>query len=384
MSEYRAFPGRLDESEAKVKEGHRLNLLHIDPYGSLAEARRLSEDMLEELKVGSLEQVRTTAARINSLLKDAVEMTQRHADFRRQNPKDIQCVQKKLWEYRTTDAALAPALTRTRQCYAQEHWEDMWRRYRTAGQHVQLTEQRLPEVERQSDDEHQDYDTARSTLDDMLARLREAEELQRNCRSAIEQLDRAYNSSKSKQEQAWSALDAAVKLVKQNSLRFSLTDQVDMVLARAESLNRELNQRLFVPPYRLGAIEQHVVRLTDLVNEFAGTVQQRLNQKRQAESALNQAQWSYNSTRAKVRSRIKVRRFEGPYTSVIQRVESLIAAGRYTEAVHECHDTNQIIDEMKRLYRREIAKERREAAARRASASSSGSSKKDDDGDDDE
>ncbi|MFB6367380.1 septation ring formation regulator EzrA, partial [Paenibacillus elgii] len=262
LSEYRAFPGRLNESEAKVKklvEGHGLNLLHIDPYGSLAEARRLSEDMLEELKVGSLEQVRTTAARVNGLLKDAVEMTQRHAAFRRQNPKDIQRVQKKLWEYRTTDAALAPALTRTRQYYAQEHWEDMWSRYRTAGQHVQLMEQRLPEVERQSDDEHQDYDTARSSLDDMLARLREAEELQRNCRSAIEQLDRAYRSLKSKQEQAWSALDAAVKLMKQNSLRFPMADQIDMVLARAESLNRELNQRLFVPPYRLGAIEQYVV-----------------------------------------------------------------------------------------------------------------------------
>ncbi|MFB6367843.1 hypothetical protein ACFCP7_28205, partial [Paenibacillus elgii] len=126
------------------------------------------------------------------------------------------------------------------------------------------------------------------------------------------------------------------------------------------------------------------VRLTDLVNEFAGAVQQRLDQKRQAESALNQAQSSYNSTRAKVRSRIKVRRFEGPYTSVIQRVESLIAAGRYIEAVHECHDMNKIIDEMKRLYRREMAKVRREAAARRGSASSSGSFKKDDDGDDDE
>ncbi|XOK60661.1 septation ring formation regulator EzrA [Paenibacillus elgii] len=376
LSEYRAFPGRLDQAEAKVKklvEEHRLNLLHIDPYGSLAEARRLSEDMLEELKAGNLEQVRTTAAQVSGLLKAAVEMTQRHATFRRQNPKDIQQVQKKLWDYRTTDAALAPALARTRQCYAQEHWQDMWSRYGTIDRHVKQMEQQLPEVKRQSDDDHQDYDTARSSLDDMLARFREAEEMQRNCRSAVEQLDRGYGSLKSKQGQAWSALEAAVKQVKQNNLRFLVADQVDMVLARAESLNNELNQRLFVQPYRLGAIEQHVVRLTDLANEFAGTVKQRLEQKRQAERALGQAQSSYRSTRAKVRSRIEVRRFDAPHTSVIQRVEGLIAGGRYIEAVHECHDMDKIINEMKRLYRREIEEEQRAAAARRASASSSSS-----------
>ncbi|KPV60424.1 hypothetical protein QJ48_05730 [Paenibacillus sp. A3] len=376
LNEYRAFPGRLDQAKAKVKklvEEHRLNLLHIDPYGSLADARRLSEDMLEELKAGNLEQVRTTAAQVSSLLKAAVEMTQRHAAFRRKNPKDIQHVQKKLWEYRTTDAALAPALARTRQCYAQEHWQDMWSRYGIIDRHVKQMEQQLPEVKRQSDEEHQDYDTARSSLDDMLARLREAEEMQRNCRSAIEQLDRGYGSLKSRQEQARSALDAAVKLVKQNSLRFLGADQIDMMLARADSLNNELNQRLFVPPYRLGAIEQHVVRLTDLANEFAGTVNQRLDQKRQAEKALNRAQSSYRSTRAKVRSRIEIRRFEGPYTSVIQRVEGHIAGGRYIEAVNECHDIDRIVGEMKRLYQREIDEERREAAARRASASSSSS-----------
>ena len=375
LNEYRAFPGRLDESEAKVTklvEQHRLILLHIDPYGSLAEARRLSEYLLEELKVGGLEQVRATAAQVNGLLKDAVEMTQRHAAFRRQNPKDIQHVQKKLGEYRTTDAALAPAFARTRQYYAQEHWEDMWGRYRAAERHVQQTEQRLPEVKRQSDDEHQDYDTARRTLDDMLARLGEAEEVQRQCRGAIEQLDRVYGSLKSRQEQAWSALEEAVRLVKQNSLRFPVADQVDMVLARADSLHNELNQRLFVPPYRLAAIEQHVGRLTDLVNEFTTSVKQRLDQKRQAERAFGQAQSSYRSARAKVRSRIEIRRFDGPYASVIQRVEGLIARGHYIEAVNECHDIDKIVGEMKRLYHREIEEERRAAAARRASASSSG------------
>lgn len=360
-----------EEIETIVQE-NRLKLLHIDPYGNLNKAKDQAALMLEHLKLGAIDEVRTLADSIDSLMNDAMEMTKRHAHLRKKNSLDIPLIREKLAALHETDRRLSNQFARVRISYAEKHWNDAWERYMELDQCLKRFREQLDQANLWSNDDNQNYDEARKLLDAVLEGLGTADKYVDECQGVINQLDKTLERLRKEYDKGWAIFTNATTLIQNKDIRFHpgydierMTQQVHLLQGQAE----HVHSGNYID---LSALEQVIVQLKNEAQQFADMVNRVLANKQKAEQTLRSYQSNYHSVHNKVRSRLNTSRYKHQFTSYVSSVEELISHGYYEEAVERAQDIHPLLRSMEQEYSNIVVQE---AKSRESDSSdSSGSS----------
>lgn len=363
LDKYNDFPNTVAhcrERIAEIVKQHQLQtvMLRVRPQAHLEQARALIEDMLADLKTGAMDAVRKRSEEIDNMLATAVEMTQRQAQLKENNAKDIGLIEKKLTQYAEEGPQLANEAVRIRLTYAETHWKAMIKRYEQSDKSIQETTERLPEIKQLSQDDHQQFELAREALDEAMKRLAEADAIQEQCKETFEQLDDRLFEAQQQDEKLGEAFQRILRSIDKESLPNSA--EQERLESHVRSLRAEAEKLLAASPYHLDHIEKTISQLELEVKRFTEHVDQVVRQKREAEEQYREAKSRFQSVYSRSSSKINKRSYNKSFDSVMVQAESMIARGMYAEAVRQLIEVDGIVGEMEREYRMAVEMERRQ------------------------
>ncbi|WP_249730573.1 YgcG family protein [Paenibacillus sp. J2TS4] len=377
LEKYSTFPQTVSDCRREIEQivaSNSLKLLRMNPYFMLEEAKQCTAPLFAELQIGSMEKVRKIVEQMDSLLAKALEMTKRQAFLRHKNKKDIEYIEQKLAQFAAEGPALDDLLADMQKRFVQEHWADLAVGLQAAKGSLRDTTVKLPEVIRLTDDDHQEFEEARESIDVMLRCLAEMDQTAQGCRTTSRQLNEAIEYQRRDADLNWKHYMDAVQLVKRKGLRFSDGMGAEQAQAIIHDLFQKLNFVLNTPPYSMDEIERHAKQISSQSSAFITRVRRALEEKDEALRSLSQMQSRYRSIVSKTRKKISIKSYDRRYNSIINQVENLITAGHYFSAVEQVNTIRGITNEMEREYSRKLSAERAAASSSSWGSSSSGSS----------
>lgn len=165
-----AVRGRLDRLIAE----HSLRNMKVQPYANLDQAEAAMTRLEQELRSGDLDEVRTIGAAVDSLLQDAVEMTERQAEYRAANRRDIDAVRSGWSRLQQDSERLERAIGAASGRYAERHLSASRDTLASWTQRLREASGELPAIELLTSDERGEYEQARGKLDRLLSLQEEA------------------------------------------------------------------------------------------------------------------------------------------------------------------------------------------------------------------
>ena len=374
--QYQRFPEQMNQSRnsvSQIAEEHRLKLVRIDPYGKIEEAQQSNEQMLDRLKLGDIPATAQHAERASLLLAEAVQITQRLADLKLKNARDIQSIETKLSQYAAQDRELSALTARAQTQYRGKHWEQAWRQYREELQAVDTVQSALRRVTQWCDEDVQEYEQARSELDHILALLQKLDQAAEQYNDLIHKLDRKLEEAKQMQASAEDSFAQGLHTIDRHRI-YSNWQQQEKSLAAMQSSIRQL---LAQQPYDMDLLTDTGTRFMNEANQFLSAVERAAIQKQNVEQELARMEQRYRSSSAKYGSRLNVHQYGSQFSSISTDVDRLMHNGAYDEAARK----SGILTAMEQAYESIIRQERqqeeaaaRQAANRNTSGNSSGGS----------
>jgi len=365
--QYQRFPEQMNQSRnsvSQIAEEHRLKLVRIDPYGKIEEAQQSNEQMLDRLKLGDIPATAQHAERASLLLAEAVQITQRLADLKLKNARDIQSIETKLSQYAAQDRELSALTARAQTQYRGKHWEQAWRQYREELQAVDTVQSALRRVTQWCDEDVQEYEQARSELDHILALLQKLDQAAEQYNDLIHKLDRKLKEAKQMQASAEDSFAQGLHTIDRHRI-YSNWQQQEKSLAAMQSSIRQL---LAQQPYDMDLLTDTGTRFLNEANQFLSAIERAAVQKQNVEQELARMEQRYRSSSAKYGSRLNVHQYGSQFSSISTDVDRLMHNGAYDEAARKAAALSGILTAMEQAYESIIRQERQqeEAAARQA------------------
>ena len=270
---------------AGVIEQNSLQNMKVKPYDTLEQARKTAETLEAPLRSGDMDQVRSIAATMDTLLAEAVTMTERQAQIRQNNRRDLETVRSS-WSVLTQrrnelQSRLAEARTR----FAEQHLTEAAEALDTSGARMRQGAAEVPQIETWTSDERGEYDNARSGLDRLLTLQEETTREFSNVSQSLDELNERLDAVQRLFTEGQGRADSAQRLLESRGLSRQSRFEVSL-LPEYE----QLESRLAARPYDLDDLEtlgrSYAAQISSFVEEANGLVRQKEEAERQAQLAM--------------------------------------------------------------------------------------------------
>ncbi|MFF2481867.1 TPM domain-containing protein [Paenibacillus sp. NPDC058071] len=372
LDKYRSMPAvaaDCREQIVRITAEHQIGkaVARLNPYALIEEARAAIEELYSKLQAGFLDEVASLAAEADRLLGEAIAVANRQAELKQLNGKDIGYLDSKQVSYVQNAVSLEGHWGRIRSQYAPGHWQQTFESYERMGRNIRKAEMSLPELKRLSGDEEQQYDRARELLDVLMAESRSADETIADCGRLFQELDDRLNRIKRQTDELQKQFERTILLAKRESLPWNDGWRQSSTVIE-ESYNK-LTAWLRTPPFWLDELEAELRHFEGDVLSLQSQVNRKLEEKRDAERRMREAQAMYDKVYRRAGSRINRHHYDNNFGSLSQHTQQMIAAGMYAQAISEMAGLHKIVEQMNRDYRAAEEEERREAMARQQQSS---------------
>ncbi|MFF2091129.1 septation ring formation regulator EzrA [Paenibacillus sp. NPDC058174] len=367
MSKHRDFAAVTAERRAEMERitdenGIRKAIMRLNPFALLDQARVVMEKLHERLHEGAMDEVIQLGDEADRLLAEAVGIANRQAELKKLNRKDIDYLVEKQQPFQQDIAELEQQFGYIRSTYSKHHWLKLYERFEQMKADVQEAARQLPELDRLTGDSEQHYDRARELIDGWLGRYHECDDTIADCRGGFRELDERQQRAKRSVDSLWSQFDGIQSLVRREALPMNQGWQQSYTAI--EGAYRKLSSVLSLPPLQMDEIESELQQFEDDVHALQGQVNRKLEEKREAERRMREAQAMYDTVYRRAGSKINRHVYSSNFTSLSEQTKQMIAAGMYAQAISEMAGLTRIVDQMHRDYEAVEAEERREEMMR--------------------
>jgi DNA repair exonuclease SbcCD ATPase subunit len=246
-----------------------------------------------------MDEVRRIGVSMDALLAEAVAMTERQAQIRQNNRRDLETVRSQ-WSVLTQRRnELQGKITEARNQFAAQHVESLERGLEEAGAALRQGAGEVPQIETWTSDARGEYDNARSGLDRLLTLQDETAGSFSSIAGSLESLYERLDSLRWLFTEGQSRADAAHHLLQSRGLGGKSRFQLSLLPEYAE-----LEQRLASRPYNLDELESTGRSYASQISGFVEEANRLVRQKEEAERAAQLAMLREQQRREQARRRM--------------------------------------------------------------------------------
>ncbi|MDF9840901.1 MULTISPECIES: TPM domain-containing protein [unclassified Paenibacillus] len=282
------FPGVLAAARTKIAGIIEQNALHnmkVKPYDNLDQARSAAETLQAPLRSGDMDQVRSIAATMDLLVQEAVAMTERQAQIRQSNHRDLETVRSGWSGLQSRLSGLQSRLAEARTRFAEQHLASIAEVLDSSGARLREGPGEMPQIETWTSDERGEYDNARSGLDRLLTLQEETAKQFSSVSQSLDELNARLEGVKRLFQEGLGRADSAQRLLASRGLAGRSRFQASLLPEYGQ-----LESRLSLRPYNLDELESlgrsYAAQISSFVEEANRLVRQKEEAERQAQLAM--------------------------------------------------------------------------------------------------
>ncbi|CAM4211170.1 TPM domain-containing protein [Paenibacillus typhae] len=282
------FPGVLAAARTKIAGIIEQNALHnmkVKPYDNLDQARSAAETLQAPLRSGEMDQVRSIAATMDMLVQEAVAMTERQAQIRQSNRRDLETVRSSWSGLTQRLSGLQSRLAEARMRFAEQHLASLAELLDSSGDRLREGAGEVPQIETWTSDERGEYDNARSGLDRLLTLQEETAKQFSSVSQSLDELNERLEGVKRLFQEGLGRADSAQRLLESRGLAGRSRFQASLLPEYGQ-----LESRLNLRPYNLDELESlgrsYAAQISSFVEEANRLVRQKEEAERQAQLAM--------------------------------------------------------------------------------------------------
>lgn len=353
-----------DKSEAvraeivKIMETHQLYRIKVRPFERLDDAREQMNRLENFLRQGNMGEVRKSSERAHAMLKEALGMTKRQAELRGKNRSDLDRLYGHIQQFHNESAVLQSLLHHCRSLYVPRHWQSWEQALAKESQEVRMMNNKLPEAERLTHDEEQEFEEARVIIDNETITMANVQQRIREMKETLEELDDRLQAVR---HELAAAQEVFVSQQKTLQIHNVVTMNHSLLSGLPDSFWRNVQivgEALSSPLYDLDYLENAAESCTQDAEHFTYGVQDIVRQKEEAERISVRVEQRYKQVARKAS-----RGFKKTYKSYRLRVDQLFEQGMYAEASHELLNIENYINRVEsEIRQQEILEQQRRAA----------------------
>ncbi|GAB6992317.1 TPM domain-containing protein [Paenibacillus pini] len=362
------YPEQLASSRSKVDQliaEHMLERIKVTPYVTLDQSREEMQKLSERLQHGDMDEVRTHWERADSMLADAVAMTERQALLRKTNPVDLDKISQRINVFNNTRSEANTKVIDIRARYEHHHWGDVFDQLEHMAAKVQQSQQELPTISVWNDDEHQEFDKAREAIDRLQQQMDEAETVLKQCLDTFEELDRWLQRLQQHTEELQRQYANIQNLLERKGISLRQNTQLQNALNIIPAKIYGLKQALQVTPHDLDQLDTEYKAVEQNVAAFEQSAETIIRQKEEAEQMMLSLNQRVQSLHGGYARRLNM---QGGYSAQASQIQNLLMAGMYLEAQQRLSQANVEVERVEREMREaqmlEEQQRRREEEAR--------------------
>lgn len=298
------FPGVLAAARNKIAaliEQNSLQNMKIKPYETLEQAAAAATALEAPLRSGDMDEVRKIAAQLDSLLSEAIAMTERQALIRQNNHRDLEIIRSNWSVLTERKNQLQNQITEARIRFTEPDLSSLGQTLEEADKRLRQSAEEVTQIEIWTSDARGEYESARTGLDRLLG-LQEATSSQFDgIAESLNALDERLNTVRRLFTEGHERVDSAQRLLHSRGLSSRSRFQLSMLPEFGM-----LEQRLTAQPYDLEELESlgrsYASQISSFVEEVNRLVRQREEEERQAQLALLREQQRREMARKRMSS----------------------------------------------------------------------------------
>ncbi|KGE19691.1 TPM domain-containing protein [Paenibacillus wynnii] len=281
------FPETLAAIRTKMTgiiEQNSLQNMKVKPYDLLEKASVEAANLEVPLSKGDMDEVRKIGARLDTLLLDAVSMTERQALIRKDNRRDLETVRSNWSRLHQRRETLQARIMESRARFIEQHLAAAKNDLEAWSTRIREGAEEVPQIESWTSDERGEYDHARSALDRLLSLQEEANRQFNEISGSLDSLNERLNTIIHLFSEGQERVDSAEQLLQSRGFilrsHFNLSSLPEFT---------ELQHKLSAGPYHLDDLEalahSYQSQIETFVNEATRLVRQKEEEERQAQLA---------------------------------------------------------------------------------------------------
>ncbi|WP_379142197.1 TPM domain-containing protein [Paenibacillus sp. sgz500992] len=282
------FPGVLAAARSTIAALIEQNSLHnmkVKPYENLDQASAAAATLEAPLRSGDMDEVRKIAARMDTLLGDAIAMTERQALIRQNNLRDLDTVRSRWSELSQRRNELNSRISEARSRFAEIHLTHLEEVMETAGTQLRQGAGEVPQIETWTSDQRGEYDNARNSLDQLLKLQEETAQKFDNVGESLNMLGQRLANVTRLLPEGQERVDTAQRRLQSKGIASRSQFQLSLIPEYGE-----LEQRLSIRPYNLDELEAvahaYESQISSFVEEANRLVRQKEEEERLAQLAI--------------------------------------------------------------------------------------------------
>ncbi|WP_042200347.1 TPM domain-containing protein [Paenibacillus camerounensis] len=298
----KGFSSVLSAARTKIAGIIQQNSLHnmkIKPYDNLDQAGTAAETLREPLRSGDMDQVRSIAATMDMLVQEAIAMTERQAQLRESNRRDLETVRSSWSGLAQRRNELQSRLAEARTRFAEQHLASIAEVLDASGARLRQGAGEVPQIETWTSDERGEYDNARSGLDRLLTLQEETAGQFSSISQSLDELNGRLEGVKRLFQEGLSRADSAQRLLESRGLAGRSRFQASLLPEYGQ-----LESRLAARPYNLDELETIGRSYAAQISAFAEEANRLVRQKEEAERQAQLAMMRERQRREQARKRM--------------------------------------------------------------------------------
>ncbi|KWX71561.1 hypothetical protein AMQ84_26875 [Paenibacillus riograndensis] len=298
------FPGVLAAARSTIAALIEQNSLHnmkVKPYENLEQASAAAATLEAPLRSGDMDEVRKIAARMDTLLGDAIAMTERQALIRQNNLRDLDTVRSRWSGLSQRRNELHSRIAEARSRFAEQHLAPLEEVLETAGTQLRQGAGEVPQIETWTSDQRGEYDNARNSLDQLLKLQEETARKFDNAGESLDRLSQRLANVTRLLSEGQERVDAAQRRLQSKGIASRSQFQLSLLPEYGE-----LEQLLSLRPYNLDELEAaahaYESQISSFVEEANRLIRQKEEEERLAQLAILQEQQRREQARKRASS----------------------------------------------------------------------------------
>ena len=296
------FPSVLAATRAKIAgiiEQNSLHNMKVKPYDHLDQANVVAQTLEAPLRIGDMDEVRKIAASLDLLLNEAVAMTERQAQLRQNNRKDLETVRSVWNQLKQRRESLQGQIKEARIHFIEQHVANLEEVLTEWSTRLREGASEVPQIEAWTSDERGEYDKAHNSLEQLLSLQDEAK---RQFDSISEDLN-MLNVRLDKVMRLFSEGQSRVISTQRMLHGRGLSSRIRFELSLLPEYS-ELEHSLASRPYNLGELESLARSYDSQISAFVDEANRLVRQKEEEERLARLAMMREQQRREQARKRM--------------------------------------------------------------------------------
>lgn len=296
------FPSVLAATRQRIAgiiEQNSLHNMKVKPYDHLDQASIVAQTLEAPLRIGDMDEVRKIAANLDLLLNEAVAMTERQAQIRQSNRKNLESVRSEWNQLKQYRERLQGRIKETRIYFIEQHVANLEDTLTEWSTRLREGASKVPEIETWTSDERGEYDKAHSGLEQLLSLQQEAMRQFDGVSESLDSLNVRLDKVKRLLSDGQSRANLAQTMLHSRGLSSRIRFELTLLPEYSE-----LEHRLAAPPYNLDELESLSRSYESHIAAFVNEANRLVRQKEEEERLVRLAMMREQQRRAQARKRM--------------------------------------------------------------------------------